>query len=193
MLKRCEECGNYYSSLADVCPKCGCPNSHMIKQGVLEASQDYEEYKLTLSIIGFVVAVVITYFMRKFELGSFSICLLMGTCIGGVVALFGQKVFKSIIMFVVFVLFMNWLCDLLHLPVAVADGTFYIAFAVLGYAVYIRPFVNIYRYVKYQKDIDKVHTDDVINSNNYYEKQEEKAAMGIRDEDVVEGEYHEHQ
>lgn len=165
MLKICEECGYKYSSKAEICPKCGCPNSHLIKQIQLEAIKENDKDEIAKSIFCIFLFVVLSAALYWWFDQPWIVSIFIGALFAGVMSAAGVGIIGATVLILL-------LCyvteEVLHLPREISDLLFYVFAIFPFYFAIIRPIFKIRHIMKTNKEIAKVHTEDVLKSNEEF-------------------------
>lgn len=194
MLKRCEECGYTYSSRADICPRCGCPNIATIEKAYVDEQAELSTLNMYGRLRGVFIGLVLFFLYWKFMKPSFwpmgflvlFICLTIGT----IASIFRVTVIFSIIVWGAFVIFMSFISSALHIPEIVQEG---IAVVIgLGSAFYLfgMPIIDFIKTKKYQNRKEELLRQDDSNLQyTYSEHRDDYVDVDYREQQIDDKDY----
>lgn len=193
MLKICEECGYEYSSHAKICPKCGCPNFHISKEGYLKYKKSKQEDEIGSSIACIVLCIIFYFiitrwFGLKIKIAAFMISAIFASLITSMgIGIIGACV--------VLMLLSYFFTEVLHLPESVSDFTFILFCMFPLYYMFVRPIRKIMQIRKTDEEIGKVHFEDVIDSNEEILSHPRTVNENTQqvDEEAIDAEFTEHE
>ena len=167
MLKRCEECGYPYSSFAEKCPRCACPNPHIHKTRNLLSKQETEKDEISKSILCIVVFIGLTWAFHKWGhlewvpsmwMAGFVSCLFISP---------GSGVFILLFVLAGCGMFLGQ-----YMPPFYDEVSFYLVTGIIIYYMLIRPFIKIYKIRKNEEEIIQTHTNANPNARESYASQD---------------------
>ena len=174
MLKRCEECGYPYSSLAEKCPRCACPNPHLSKTKNLISRQEKEKDEISKSFLCFIVFLGLTWAVHtwghlswplSFWIAGLASCLLVSPGSGTFIIL--------LVISVCGFFFID------HMPAFFDEVTFYLVPGIVIYYMLIRPFIKIYRIRQNEQEIIRTHTNTNPHTSESYAHPEAEDAIDV--------------
>ena len=175
MLKKCEECGYTYSSRADVCPRCGCPNIRTMEKEYCDIQTTLHTFDMSERIRGLLIGLVLYFIYRKLTPSAFwplgFVGLWMCLSIGTIASIFHFRVIASVVVWVLFVLFMGFITSLLHIPDIIQIGIAgAIGIASIFY-LFVMPVIDYIKVAKYENRKEELYKEDESNLQYTYSNQ----------------------
>lgn len=193
MLKRCEECGYIYSSKAEICPRCGCPNIHKENERILNANREHQGEQIKMSFAGMIVSIILFFLLRNTldlsNVGNLFMLFWFVTFVGGIISWIGCGIIAGAILFIVMIVATGFIMEFIHAPNWLQFGVALIYIAIPLYFTYIRPFVNLYKRKQYKQMLDGIH--QYPNTKQEDDFKEQPRDERIRD-DAMQVEFTEH-
>ena len=172
MLKQCEECGYTYSSRADVCPRCGCPNIHTLEKEYCDVQSTIHTIDMYERIRGLIIGLVLYFLYWKFVSKEFwpvgFVVLWMCLSIGTISSALHLTVIASIVFWILFVLFMAFISEVLHIPDIIQFGIAGIIGIGAMYYLFVMPVIDFIKTRQYQNRKEELYQEDESNLQYTY-------------------------